>query len=251
MEENHIKAEVIDLTLDDILKITPKDILYAEVAETGAMGKVGGVMIYIIRNKKLLCYHSNYYKDALIYSKARELLFPYIPTPFDNKIIDDNLIYCNGGFGNHVFLSKTGTFNIKDEQIIYYKNDKGYIIHCSVQGVHDKLKDEIKIINDLNRFVNAQQSVYQKALEEITKGKKQSHWMWYIFPQMIGLGTSSTAKQFGVKNIEEARSFLEHSILGPRLIEITTALLSLDESNPHIIFGYPDNLKLQSSMTLF
>lgn len=108
-----------------------------------------------------------------------------------------------------------------------------------------------KVNDELNRFVNAQQVVYAQALQEITKGKKQSHWMWYIFPQMIGLGTSSTAKQYGIKNIEEARAFLEHSTLGPRLIEISKALLSLDESNPHIIFGYPDNLKLQSSMTLF
>ena len=75
--------------------------------------------------------------------------------------------------------------------------------------------------------------------------------MWYIFPQMIGLGTSYNAKQYGIKNIKEARAFLGHSKLGPRLIELTTALLSLEKSNPNLILGYPDNLKLQSSMTLF
>lgn len=104
---------------------------------------------------------------------------------------------------------------------------------------------------DLSRFVEAQASDYPNALREIQKGRKRSHWMWYIFPQLKGLGHSSTAQYYGLSGLEEARQYLEHPLLGPRLLEITSAVLRHPDENPLQIFGHPDTLKFHSSITLF
>ena len=104
---------------------------------------------------------------------------------------------------------------------------------------------------NLERFINAQETSYQIALSEIKNGIKQSHWMWYIFPQIQGLGFSETSMLYAIKDIGEAKEFLEHKILGARLISICRELLQLESSNANKIFGSPDDLKLQSSMTLF
>jgi uncharacterized protein (DUF1810 family) len=104
---------------------------------------------------------------------------------------------------------------------------------------------------DLSRFLSAQESSYDTALSEIRNGRKQSHWIWYIFPQLRGLGLSGMAQRYGISGLEEARAYLEHTVLGKRLREISAALLSLQESDPHQIMGSPDDLKLRSSMTLF
>ena len=104
---------------------------------------------------------------------------------------------------------------------------------------------------NLERFINAQQADFDIALAEIKNGRKQSHWMWYIFPQIHGLGFSETSKFYSIKSIKEAQAFFDHPVLGPRLIEISKALLKLNTNDAHKIFGSPDDLKLQSSMTLF
>ncbi len=104
---------------------------------------------------------------------------------------------------------------------------------------------------NLERFINAQETSYPVALSEIKNGKKQSHWMWYIFPQMQGLGYSETSRFCGIQNIDEAKEFLEHPVLGERLISVCKELLRLESGNANKIFGSPDDLKLQSSMTLF
>ena len=104
---------------------------------------------------------------------------------------------------------------------------------------------------DLSRFVEAQKDDFTIALNEIKSGRKISHWMWYIFPQIAGLGKSSTSIYFSIKNIQEAEAYLIHPILGIRLVEISTALLKLATQNPIQIFGNIDAMKLQSSMTLF
>lgn len=104
---------------------------------------------------------------------------------------------------------------------------------------------------DLNRFVQAQQGDYHQALAEITRGRKESHWMWYIFPQFDGLGVTSTAKHYAIKSIEEARAFLAHPILGARLRKCAEALLQLEGRSAEEIFGFPDVLKLRSCATLF
>lgn len=103
----------------------------------------------------------------------------------------------------------------------------------------------------LERFTDAQRDVYSQALEEIKSGKKRTHWMWFIFPQLKGLGNSPMANHYAISNIEEATQYLNHPILGKRLIEITEALLGLHATTASAIFGYPDDLKLHSSMTLF
>ena len=106
-------------------------------------------------------------------------------------------------------------------------------------------------MNDLKRFLEAQENDFETALAEIRKGRKQSHWMWYIFPQIAGLGVSPTSKFYAIKDRNEAESYLAHPILGKRLIEISNALLEVEEKTANQIFGSPDDVKLKSSMTLF
>lgn len=103
----------------------------------------------------------------------------------------------------------------------------------------------------LDRFLIAQEHSYEVALAEIRSGRKRSHWMWYIFPQVKGLGMSYTAKLYSIRDIDEAKAYISHPVLGPRLIEISNALLELPGSDPTAVMGYPDDLKLRSSMTLF
>jgi uncharacterized protein (DUF1810 family) len=104
---------------------------------------------------------------------------------------------------------------------------------------------------DLNRFLNAQEKDFKNALAEIKSGKKESHWMWYIFPQIKELGFSQMSIYYSIQNIKEAKDYLDHPILGSRLKEITLEVLALQENNATRVFGNPDNLKLKSSMTLF
>ncbi len=106
-------------------------------------------------------------------------------------------------------------------------------------------------MNDLERFVEAQQNIYQQVLKELRNGKKTSHWMWFIFPQIEGLGYSSTAKYYSIKNIKEAKEYLAHPVLGSRLLECFNILLNIKNKTADDIFGYPDNLKLKSCITLF
>lgn len=105
--------------------------------------------------------------------------------------------------------------------------------------------------NSLQRFLDAQQRDYETALAEVRSGRKRSHWMWYIFPQVQGLGYSEVSKHYAIKSKEEAAAYLAHPVLGKRLEEISVALLQLKTSEAHQIFGSPDDLKLRSSMTLF
>ena len=104
---------------------------------------------------------------------------------------------------------------------------------------------------DLSRFLEAQTNSYNTALREIKAGRKRSHWMWYIFPQIRGLGYSAMAQHYAIRDLGEAREYLQHPLLGPRLIEISEALLALEESDPRRVMGSPDDLKLRSCMTLF
>ena len=123
------------------------------------------------------------------------------------------------------------------------------VCSCSLQkGIFDSLDTTD---NSLKRFLDAQEGSYEKALAEIKNGKKQSHWMWYIFPQIQGLGFSETSKYYAIKDINEAAVYLQHPILGSRLIHICTELLAIKTSNATQIFGSPDDLKLSSSATLF
>ena len=103
----------------------------------------------------------------------------------------------------------------------------------------------------LDRFLDAQRGDYAAALAEVRRGRKTSHWMWYIFPQIAGLGQSSTARYYSIRDLEEAREYYAHPVLGQRLREISGALLELRGSDPVAVFGGIDSMKLKSSMTLF
>ena len=104
---------------------------------------------------------------------------------------------------------------------------------------------------NLNRFIEAQITTYEGAMLELTRGRKESHWVWYVFPQIEGLGRSDTAKLYSIKSLEEGRAYLEHLVLGPRLFKACEILLSLKDASMDEVMGFPDNLKLLSSMTLF
>lgn len=106
-------------------------------------------------------------------------------------------------------------------------------------------------MKDLNRFLDAQENDFAAALAEIQKGRKQSHWMWYIFPQIAGLGFSPTSKFYAIKDRAEAENYLAHPVLSKRLVEISNALLAVEGKTANQIFGSPDDVKLKSSMTLF
>ena len=104
---------------------------------------------------------------------------------------------------------------------------------------------------DLARFVSAQAGVYGNALSELRSGRKRSHWMWFIFPQVSGLGYSATSQRYAIHGLDEARAYLNHPVLGARLRECAEAVMGIEGSPASEIFGYPDDVKLQSSMTLF
>ena len=105
--------------------------------------------------------------------------------------------------------------------------------------------------HDLARFVSAEAEDYDQALAEIMAARKTSHWMWYIFPQIDGLGFSSMSQKYAIKSLDEARRYLDHPVLGPRLVEIAEAALGVEGRSGHDIFGSPDDMKLKSSATLF
>ncbi|HTN48932.1 MAG TPA: DUF1810 domain-containing protein [Burkholderiaceae bacterium] len=103
----------------------------------------------------------------------------------------------------------------------------------------------------LRRFVDAQEGIYETALAELHEGRKRSHWMWFIFPQFVGLGASAMSELYAIGGLDEARAFLAHPVLGPRLRACCSALLGLQGRSAQEILGSPDDLKLQSSATLF
>ena len=103
----------------------------------------------------------------------------------------------------------------------------------------------------LERFVRAQKDMYETARQDLLNKKKKSHWMWYIFPQIQGLGRSSSARYYAIRDLDEAMAFISHPYLGGNLREISEALLQLDSNDPVAVMGWPDDLKLRSCMTLF
>ena len=105
--------------------------------------------------------------------------------------------------------------------------------------------------NSLSIFLVAQQNIYPQVVKELESGKKTTHWMWFIFPQIEGLGNSATAKYYSIKTIEEAKEYLMHPILGKRLLECTNIIAEIENKTADEIFGYTDTIKLRSCMTLF
>jgi uncharacterized protein (DUF1810 family) len=115
--------------------------------------------------------------------------------------------------------------------------------HANISGAGDP--------HNLSRFVQAQEQDYDRALSEIRRGRKQSHWMWYIFPQFDGLGFSATSRRYSIKSRAEAEAYLGHPVLGPRLIECAEAALGVEGRSAFEILGSPDDMKLRSCATLF
>ncbi len=105
--------------------------------------------------------------------------------------------------------------------------------------------------NDLQRYVTAQNAQYESVLKELRNEFKRGHWMWYIFPQIVGLGRSATSQLYAIKSLDEAQAYYDHPVLGPRLIECTRLVNNATGRTTREMFGYTDNLKLRSSMTLF
>ena len=105
--------------------------------------------------------------------------------------------------------------------------------------------------SDLDKFVKAQEQDYAGALEEMKRGRKQGHWIWYVFPQITGLGMSSTSMHYAIKDLEQANRYFQHPVLGKRLVETANAVLAVEGKTANQIMGTPDDLKLRSSMTLF
>jgi len=104
---------------------------------------------------------------------------------------------------------------------------------------------------DLQRFVEAQAAVYATVMQELARGAKRSHWMWFVFPQLKGLGRSATAQHYGIGSADEARAYAAHELLGPRLLECTRLVVAVSRKSALEVFGRPDDLKFHSSMTLF
>jgi uncharacterized protein (DUF1810 family) len=105
--------------------------------------------------------------------------------------------------------------------------------------------------HELERFVSAQEGVIDSVREELRAGRKRSHWMWFVFPQLEGLGTSAMARHYGIASLEEARAYLAHPVLGPRLRECCALMLAVPQRSAHEILGSPDDLKFRSCLTLF
>jgi uncharacterized protein (DUF1810 family) len=104
---------------------------------------------------------------------------------------------------------------------------------------------------DLERFVTAQDGVMDRVRAELRRGRKASHWMWFVFPQVAGLGSSPTAQRYAISGLDEARAYLAHPVLGPRLVECAELAAGVERGSAQEVFGYPDDLKLRSSVTLF
>ena len=113
------------------------------------------------------------------------------------------------------------------------------------------MSDAKSTMHDLQRFIDAQAPVYEQVSTELRAGRKRSHWMWFVFPQIAGLGASAMAQRFAIGSLEEARAYLDHPLLGARLRECTRWVNETEERPIEQIFGYPDDLKFRSSMTLF
>jgi uncharacterized protein (DUF1810 family) len=131
-------------------------------------------------------------------------------------------------------------------------NRRHYPAKLAEEGAVDKLLSSDRADPyDLQRFVEAQNRVYDTALAELRDGRKRSHWIWFVFPQIQGLGSSPTAIRYGITSLAEAKAYLDHEVLGPRLRECSRVVAGIQGASAEDIFGWPDTMKVRSSMTLF
>jgi uncharacterized protein (DUF1810 family) len=131
-------------------------------------------------------------------------------------------------------------------------NRRHYPAELAKEGAVGKLSSSNRADPfDLQRFVEAQHRVYDTALTELRAGRKRSHWIWFVFPQIQGLGSSPTAIRYAITSLAEAKAYLDHEVLGPRLRECSRIVAGIEGASAEDIFGWPDNMKVRSSMTLF
>lgn len=188
-----------------------------------------------------------------------ELLLRRIEKIFKVAAANGAEVLVLGAFGCGVFgnppMVVARAFKAVQEKYASYFDTIEYAVYCGGNdtGNYDAFCEvfEAEKQYDLSRFLKAHEKDYQRALKEVKAGHKRSHWMWYIFPQIIGLGHSSTAVFYSISDIAEAKSYLNDSILGAHTVELCEALLELETNDAAEVFGWPDNMKLKSCMTLF
>jgi uncharacterized protein (DUF1810 family) len=162
--------------------------------------------------------------------------------------VDDTYLYLQPfGLSKNLPASKPG----EPVTRLGLKPEEEQIPLVDVSTIATAPLDGIPVDDNMQRFLDAQAGVFETALAELRAGRKRSHWMWFVFPQHRGLGRSPTAEYYGIASLDEARAYLSHGVLGPRLIACTEAVLSHDGISLSAIFGSPDDLKFCSSMTLF
>ena len=232
-------VRVIHIDNNDILKGIQLDTIEAFMfAEGGAMGRPGELKYFCLEDNKLILYKGNRYSEGINKDTVNGIF----------SALNDKLEWFDVylGMGNHLCMKQ----EYQQELEAARNSSEKHIYQAYEEIVLGMLSRKI-LFSSLNRFLDAQKNTYETALEEIRFGQKRTHWMWYIFPQLKGLGISPMAQKYGIDGIKEARAYLEHPILSVRLKEISNEVLSLNERNPEKIFGYTDALKLRSSMTLF
>lgn len=233
------KVKVIYIENNDILEEIQIDTIEAFMfAEGGAMGRPGELKYFCLEDNKLILYKGNRYSEGINKDLVNDIF-----TALNDKL---EWFHVNLGMGNHLCMKPE-----YQSEFEAARNSSGKHIYKAYEEIVLKILYSRVGPYSLSRFIDAQEQMYEIALDEVREGQKRSHWMWYVFPQLRGLGKSPMAQKYAIEDIGEAKAYLEHPILSARLKEISRALLMLNKRNPEEIFGYTDSIKLRSSMTLF
>lgn len=232
-------VRLIHLENNDILEKIQVDTIEAFMfAEGGAMGIQGELKYFCLDDNKLMLYKGNRYDENINKDTVKDIF-----TALNDKL---EWFHVKLGMGNHLCMKP----EYRSEFEAARNSSEKHIYKAYEEIVLRILYSRISPYS-LSRFLKAQEPMYEIALDEVREGQKRSHWMWYVFPQIRGLGKSTMAQKYAIEDIGEAKAYLDHPILSARLKEISRALLMLNKRNPEEIFGYTDAIKLRSSMTLF
>jgi uncharacterized protein (DUF1810 family) len=232
-------VRVIHIDNNDILEGIQLDTIEAFMfAEGGAMGRPGELKYFCLEDNKLILYKGNRYSEGINKDTVNGIF----------SALNDKLEWFDVylGMGNHLCLKPE-----YQSEFEAARNSSEKHIYKAYEEIVFKILYSRVGPYSLSRFIEAQEEMYEIALDEVREGQKRSHWMWYVFPQLRGLGKSPMAQKYALENKDEAKAYLDHPILSARLKEISQALLMLNKRNPEEIFGYTDSIKLRSSMTLF
>ncbi len=229
----------IRIDSNDILKkIEIEHVEAFMFAEGGAMGMPGEIKYYVLLDGEIKLYKGNRYNKGISNDMVNALF-----TRFNDQ---REWFHVKLGMGNHLCLKTK-----YQEEFEAARSFEDEYIYNAYEKIVIGIFNRKLLFPSLDRFIEAQKNTYETALEEIRFGRKRTFWMWFIFPQIKGLGSSPMTRKYAISNIEEAKAYMQHPVLSARLIEISNALIALDKRNPVDIFGYTDSIKLRSSMTLF